>query len=239
MNENYSILAQYYDKFTHKDCDYVRWSQYLYNVAAAHSVRELADIACGTGKMTKLLAERGLKLIGIDQSAEMLAQARTKCKAIFVQQDMRKLQLAHNMDAAICVNDGVNYLTPQELELFFEHIAANIKSGAPFVFDVSSEYKLTQIVGNNVFYWDGENETLLWSNRLNGNSVEMSLTLFTDVGSGTYKRFDERHVQYVHVRSDIEQALASCGFEVVEVTSDYGMPLDDKSERITFYTVKR
>ena len=239
MNENYSILAQYYDKFTHKDCDYVRWSQYLYNLATTHNARELADIACGTGKMTKLLTERGLKLIGIDQSSEMLAQARTKCKAGFVQQDMRKLQLAHRVDAAICVNDGVNYLTQHELELFFERVSANIKSGAPFVFDVSSEYKLTQVVGNNVFYWDGETETLLWSNRVQGNSVEMSLTLFADSGNGLYKRFDERHVQYIHTRSDVEQALNKYGFDVVEVTADYGMPLDDKSQRITFYAVKR
>ena len=239
MNQNYSILAKYYDKFTHKDCDYVRWSQYLYNVANSHNAREIVDIACGTGKMTKLLADRGLKLIGIDQSADMLTEARAKCKVNFVQEDMRKLQLAHSVDMAICVNDGANYLNARDLELFFLRVAANIKIGAPFVFDVSSRYKLAQVVGNNVFYWDDEKETLLWSNNLKNDSIEMNLTLFKDVGSGRYERFDERHVQYLHAQADIESALKRSGFDVVEITSDYGMPLSEPSQRITFYAIRR
>ncbi|MCH5153037.1 MAG: class I SAM-dependent methyltransferase [Clostridiales bacterium] len=239
MNLNYSILAKYYDKFTHKDCDYIRWSQYLYNVAASCNARELVDIACGTGKMTELLCQRGLKLIGIDQSVEMLAEARRKCKANFVEQDMRKLQLAHQADMAICVNDGVNYLPARELELFFQRVAANIKSKAPFVFDVSSEYKLTQVVGNNVFYWDDDKETLLWSNSLKGGSVEMNLTLFADDGSGRYERFDERHVQYIHTQADIVNALLNSGFDVVEVNSDYGLALCDNALRITFFARKK
>ena len=239
MYQNYSILAKYYDKITHKDCDYERWSQYLYSVAYAHNVREVVDIACGTGKMTKCLAERGLKLIGVDQSVDMLNVAREKCKASFVAQDMRKLQLAHLADMAICVNDGVNYLNGNELDLFFQHVASNIKSGAPFVFDVSSCYKLTEVVGCNVFYWDDDKETLLWSNNLHNGSVEMNLTLFADDGNGHYQRFDERHIQYAHTQTVVENALKSCGFDVVEVTSDYGLPLSDKALRITFYAVKK
>ena len=239
MNQNYSILAKYYDKFTHKDCDYVRWSQYLYNAIVQNTVREIADIACGTGKMTSLLAERGLKLTGIDSSVDMLNVARTKCKATFVQQDMTKLQLPHKVDMAICVNDGVNYLKSAQLEPFFKQVAANIKQGAPFVFDVSSEYKLCNVVGNNVFYLDDERETLLWSNSLAGDCVEMYLTLFVDDGSGRYERFDERHIQYIHAQAFVTQALERAGFDLVEITSDYGEKLTEISQRITFYAIKQ
>lgn len=31
--KNYSILAKYYDRFSHNDCDYESWSQYLLNEA--------------------------------------------------------------------------------------------------------------------------------------------------------------------------------------------------------------
>ena len=238
MNE-YSILANYYDKFTHKDCDYVRWSQYLYNIANAYNAREVVELACGTGKMTTLLVERGLKIIGIDHSVDMLNVARAKCKANFVCQDMRRFALPHQSDMAICVNDGVNYLTPRELQPFFCQVAANVKLGAPFVFDVSTSYKLTQVISDNVFYWDDERETLLWSNSLKGQSVEMNLTLFEQDEKGTYRRRDERHVQYVHRQDAIEWALLNAGFEVKEITSDYGMPLTDKSMRLTFYAVRR
>lgn len=238
MNQSYSILAKYYDKFTHKDCDYERWSQYLYDVATSCSAREVVDIACGTGKMTKQLCLSGLRVIGVDQSVDMLTEARAKCKANFIQQDMRKLELAHTVDMAVCVNDGVNYLSDKELQPFFERVAACLKNGAPFVFDVSSEYKLTQVIGNNVFFLDGDQETLLWTNSLKNSCVEMNLTLFALDGSGRYERFDEGHVQHIHTQAAIENALKHAGFTVVDITSDYGLPLTPTSQRITFYATK-
>ena len=239
MQQNYSILAKYYDRFTQNDCDYESWSQYLYSVAKSHGVREVVDVACGTGKMTKLLADKGLSVVGVDQSAEMLTVARTKCRARLVQQDMRKLSLPHAVDMATCVNDGVNYLKPCELTPFFTAVAANLKSGAPFVFDVSSPYKLSQIVGNNVFYWDDDKETLLWNNSQHTDSVEMNLTLFIQNSGGAYDRFDEHHTQFIHSPSEIKQALVNAGFDTVEVSSDYGKPLTDTSLRITFYAKKK
>lgn len=233
----YSIIANYYDKFTQNDCDYTRWSQYLYDIACRSGVREAADLACGTGKMTALLVQKGLQVVGVDASAEMLNVARDKCRATFVLQDMRRLVLPHATDMAVCVNDGVNYLKPAELAPFFRRVAAFLKEGAPFVFDISSQYKLTQKVGDNVFYLDGERETLLWSNKLRIDRVEMKLTLF-ELQSGYYIRSDERHVQYIHPREAVEQALADGGFELVELTSDYGKPLSADSLRQTFYAIK-
>lgn len=238
MNSNYSALAKYYDKFTQNDCDYVSWSQYLYDIAKAHGATEVVDIACGTGKMTKLLAEKGLKLLGVDVSSEMLAQAQSKCRAKFVLQDMKKLALPHPYDMAVCVNDGVNYLKPSELASFFQKVAANLKNGAPFVFDTSSPYKLTKVLGNNVFYWDDEHETLLWSNALKSDSVNMNLTLFMSDGAGKYSRSDETHTQYLHKQQDVEAALNVAGFTLNQVTADYGKPLQSDSLRITYYVSK-
>ena len=234
----YSVLAKYYDEFTDKDCDYTSWSQYLYDVAKLYNCNEIVDIACGTGKMTELLCKRGFALTGADASVDMLNVARTKCRANFVRQDMRRLQLAHPVSMAVCVNDGVNYLKPAELAPFFERVAANITSGAPFVFDVSSPYKLRETLGNNVFYRDYEQETLLWCNTLRDDSVQMELTLFVKDGE-IYRRFDERHVQYIHTRLQIEQALTAARFQIREVSDSYGHALAPHSPRITFYAVKR
>ena len=90
MNKSYSVIANSYDNLTHNDCDYNSWSQYLFAVAKSHNVKSVVDIACGTGKMTQLLAKHGLQLVGVDSSAEMLDVASQKCRAIFVKQDMKK-----------------------------------------------------------------------------------------------------------------------------------------------------
>ncbi len=238
MEKSYSVIANCYDKFSHNDCDYVSWSQYLYVLAKKHNVKKVVDIACGTGKMTVLLAKRGLQTIGVDNSSEMLSVASQKVRGVFVLQDMQKLALPGRCDMAVCVNDGVNYLPPQNLVAFFQRVGQNIKSGAPFVFDISSQYKLTNVVGNNVFYIDDDNQTLLWTNSLKDNSLTMNLTLFDGDGQN-YQRFDESHTQYVYSTQDICQALEQAGFSLVEVTSEYGKPLTDDALRITFYAVKK
>jgi ubiquinone/menaquinone biosynthesis C-methylase UbiE len=42
--------------------------------------REVLEIACGTGRFTLMLAERGAKVVGLDVSRAMLGQARRKAK---------------------------------------------------------------------------------------------------------------------------------------------------------------
>ncbi|MBO5867004.1 MAG: class I SAM-dependent methyltransferase [Clostridia bacterium] len=238
MNKSYSVIANSYDNLTHNDCDYNSWSQYLFAVAKSHNVKSVVDIACGTGKMTQLLAKHGLQLVGVDSSAEMLDVASQKCRAIFVKQDMKKLALPRPVDMAVCVNDGTNYIAPQDLVSYFLAVHANLKSGAPFVFDISSAHKLQNVVGNNVFYVDDEQKTLLWTNSLGKNTVTMNLTLFTKCGA-TYTRSDESHTQYIHTQQCVQDCLREAGFHVVEVTADYGKQLTDDALRITFYAIKK
>ena len=233
MNKSYSVIANSYDNLTHNDCDYNSWSQYLFAVAKAHNVKSVVDIACGTGKMTTLLAKRGLQVVGVDNSAEMLDQASQKCRAIFVEQDMKKLALPRPVDMAVCVNDGTNYVAPQDMVAYFQAVKRNLKKGAPFVFDISSAHKLQNVVGNNVFYVDEQNKTLLWTNTLGPNTVTMNLTLFTKCGPN-YTRSDESHTQYIHTQQFVEQCLADAGFTLVQTTADYGKPLAADSLRITF-----
>jgi SAM-dependent methyltransferase len=74
--------------------------QYLSEVLARHLVagRRALDLACGTGTLALLLANAGWEVVGLDASAEMLAQAKAKAanletpgSATFVLGDMRQL----------------------------------------------------------------------------------------------------------------------------------------------------
>lgn len=233
--KNYSILAKYYDRFSQNDCDYIGWSQYLCQIAKKYDVRSIADIACGTGKMTKLLCEKGFAALGVDSSAEMLSIASQKCRATFVLQDMKKLSLPKRYDMAVAVNDGINYLSPPQLLPFFENLAANLKKGAPLVFDISSPYKFYNILDGNVFFVDDSDATLLWTNAVRDGRAEMDLTLFEARSDGLYTRKDEKHIQYVHTRESIETALAQSGFDLNEVTAEYGKKAEETSLRLTFF----
>jgi len=43
--------------------------------------KDVLEIACGTGRFTVMLAERGANVVGLDISAEMLSEAREKARA--------------------------------------------------------------------------------------------------------------------------------------------------------------
>lgn len=236
--KNYSVLAKYYDRFSHNDCDYESWSQYLFAVALSCNAKSVVDLACGTGKMTKLLAKGGFSLLGVDSSAEMLQEASSNCrKATFVLQDMRKLSLTRKANMITIVNDGVNYLSQQELPQFFATVFNNLTDGGAFVFDVSSPYKLKNVLGNETFFYDCDEATLLWTNKFLGEKVQIDLSLFEKVGQ-LYNRQDERHVQYVHTQEQVSVALQSAGFVLKQVSAEYGKPLQEDSLRITYYAKK-
>lgn len=62
------------------------------------------DAACGTGRHTKYLAERGHQVIGVDASPEMLAQARRELPGVDLRTgDLLVLPLEDgSVDAAVC-----------------------------------------------------------------------------------------------------------------------------------------
>ena len=74
----YSVFAHIYDKMM-DNIPYEEWKDYLlmlmyrYGVSPSASV---AEIGCGTGTMTGLLAEEGFDVMGLDLSSDMLEEAR-------------------------------------------------------------------------------------------------------------------------------------------------------------------
>ena len=102
-----------------RDRGYSAWADYI----EAHFRRRglpgktVLDLACGTGSLTRELAQRGYEMIGVDLSPEMLAEAAEKNQdvdgipPIFLCQSMDKLDLYGTIDACVCCLDSVNYVT--------------------------------------------------------------------------------------------------------------------------------
>jgi ubiquinone/menaquinone biosynthesis C-methylase UbiE len=80
---DYGFLAGCYDQFT-TDVDYPRWADYIekHFTRLRYPIRTVLDLACGTGTLTCLLAERGYEMIGVDLSPDMLAEAAEKAAGI-------------------------------------------------------------------------------------------------------------------------------------------------------------
>ena len=97
---SYDFLAGCYDELTY-DVDYSAWADYVEKHFRRCPLpgKTVLDLACGTGSLTRELAERGYEMIGVDQSPEMLAAAVEKNENVggippmFLCQSMEKLDL--------------------------------------------------------------------------------------------------------------------------------------------------
>ncbi len=236
---SYNCLAKYYQLFTDTDCDYTQWSQYLYTVLQQHNATKGVDLACGTGKMTRLLAKMGANVIGCDSSIDMLAEARSLGKGTYICQDMMQLQLPNKVQFVTIINDGVNYIAHSDIHRLFANIYDNLTDGGVLIFDISSSYKLTNVIGNNVFYRDMDNVTCLWTNSLDNEKVTMDICLFESQDGVRYVRQDEQHVQYIHQHEQIMNSLQCAKFSVQCCDCYSNQQISDKTQRITYIATKR
>ena len=91
--------------------------------------------------------------------------------------------------------------------------------GGLLIFDVNTEYKHRQILGDNAFVYDVEDEGLFcaWRNSCNEDgSVDIALDFFQNEG-GIYHRSSEYVTEILISRRVIEDALEKSGFELVGV----------------------
>ena len=239
MDRSYSALGGKFE-YLNSDCDYEKWSQYLIRTLNGLNAGACgADVGCGNGYFTRALHKSGKDVCGVDISPEMLTKARELAssegvRAEFLLGDITKLKLIKKVDFIVAINDCLNYVPPERLAAAFSRVRANLKKGGAFVFDVSSEYKLKNVLADNLFAEDLDEITYLWFNKFDGEKVVMDITMFTSAGDGLFKRQDERHIQYVHRTEDVKAALASCGFEVLRIEGHMGEELKDDSLRINF-----
>ena len=76
-NGIYTGFAYVYDKFM-DNIPYNDWHSYIYMLLKEYGITNgiVAELACGTGTITSMLAADGYDMIGIDISYDMLGIAR-------------------------------------------------------------------------------------------------------------------------------------------------------------------
>ena len=237
--DSYSTLGDWFE-YLNADCDYLKWSQYLLNkISRAGNFKTGLDLGCGNGYFTRAFNKAGYLVDGVDISPEMLSRARTlsseegvRCE--YILGDVTKLKTLKKVDFCTAVNDCINYVPKDRLKVAFTRIYGAINGGGAFFFDVSSEYKIRHILGENTFCEDGEDISYMWFNFPTSDGVRMELTFFVKGESGLYERREETHCQYAHTEEEIVTALKQAGFARVEVEPD---PVTPK-ERLQFSAFK-
>jgi SAM-dependent methyltransferase len=116
----YTGFAGVYDLFM-DNIPYEEWCEYLTGLLKEYGVEDglVLDLGCGTGKLTRLLADYGYDMIGVDLSEEMLQiavqkEAEEPRGILYLEQDMREFELYGTVHAVVSICDSMNYLMEYE-----------------------------------------------------------------------------------------------------------------------------
>ncbi|MDD4080934.1 MAG: class I SAM-dependent methyltransferase [Eubacteriales bacterium] len=221
----YGDFAAVYDRLM-REVDYPAWAEHYRSLLLARGVPEGARVleaACGTGSLTIPLAQHYQLLPG-DQSPEMLSRAALKAKDAglslpFIGQDMRALSAHGPVGAIVCGCDGVNYLlSPADLRRFLKSAYQVLAPGGAIAFDISSFYKLSQVLGSNTLGLKEEDICYLWQNAWQPRSrrLGMQLSIFTRQPEGLWRLIEETQTQRAWEEEEIVRALGEAGFEDIE-----------------------
>ncbi len=230
MNKAYDSFAGVYDQLM-DDVDYESWAAYYRSLLLNGEKRKPAELgrviecACGTGNLTVRLARMGFRMLGLDNSVQMLREAEKKMRAFgvncpLVAQDMRKLEVPGAAYAVLCTCDGLNYLRePEDVRLFFAAAARVLRPGGLLCLDLSTRYKLEKLIGNSFLGEERPGMAYLWQNSYHSQtqSVRMDITFFVQEDDGRYRRFREEHRLRAYEPEELAEMLHATGFEQIEV----------------------
>ena len=244
---SYSAFAYVYDELM-DNVPYDAWAEYLIGLLKENGVVDglVCELGCGTGQMTRRLAAAGYDMIGIDLSEEMLDVAReqeygayegdfeeeeveedaAEPSILYLQQDMREFELYGTVSAVVSICDSMNYMTSDEdLLSVFRLVNNYLDKDGVFIFDMNTEYKYKELMGDTTIAENREDVSFIWENlydeekRLN----EYCLTLFAkaetededEEGPALYEKYEEVHLQRAYPLAEVKRLLAEAGMTFV------------------------
>ncbi len=262
MQEMYRDFAAVYDTFM-DNTPYEFWGERLdglirkYGVSRperdAEDVMEsernlVVDLGCGTGTLTELMYQKGYDMIGVDRSESMLNAAMEKkdksgSEILYLQQDMRELDLYSTVGTVFSVCDSLNYiLEEEELLTVFSLVENYLFPGGILIFDFNTDYKYREVIGNATIAENREDCSFIWENLydIEEEINEYDLTLFVRETDGRFRRFTETHLQRGYTPEQISSLVEKAGLKILEMTdADTDKELRPESERVLVVAQKR
>ena len=176
--------------------DYKKECDFLENIfkKQGKSIKTILDLGCGTGGHAFILAKRGYKVTGIDQSEDMLKTARSNAKKAGLEIDYRRssiqdLKPDKKFDVVIAMFAVMGYQADNEdLALACKNAKSHLKRGGIFIFDA----------------WNGP-----------AVLIDPPTQVIKDLESG-----DKRIIRYTRPKVDMMANTVDVSFEVLVLKND-------------------
>ena len=242
----YEALAASYDRLTN-DVDYRATVAFYGEILQQEGLhpRTAVDLACGTGSVSILLVEMGLRVTGVDLSEEMLTVAQQKADALenpprFVCQSLERLALPRGVDLAVCALDSLDYITePADCAEAIRRVYRALNPGGIFIFDVNTPEKLRAMDGQ-VFLDEDEDVYCVWRGEFDAerNICSYGMDLFQRRGKLWQRSFEE-HREYAYSIEQLTDYLKAAGFTGIRVYGDRRMEAPQPGEQRVYFKARK
>lgn len=230
--------------------------RYYVDLARANSGPVL-EYGCGNGRITIPLARTGLDVVGLDKSAEMLADLRSRLKleddrvsnlVTLKRGDMRRAKLGQRFPLVFCpFNAFLHLYTRPDVEQFLARVHDHLAPRGQFVFDVSMPEPEELARDPNRAYHtprfrypseDGKSDTMVrYSERFDYDKLRQLLFVameFSPVDGGEPWMTPLAHRQFYP--QELEALLHYNGFEIDVFAGDFmGSPVSTSSSTLLIH----
>ena len=242
----YENLAASYDRLTN-DVNYEATVDFYWEILRREGLtpRTAVDLACGTGSVALLLAQKGLQVVGVDLSEDMLCQANQKAQeqdlqVLFIQQPLQKLHLSRGVDLAVCALDSLDYITdPEDCREAIRRVYKVLNPGGCFIFDVNTPEKLRAMDGQ-VFLDEDDDVYCVWRGEFDEqtNICSYAMDLFQRRGDVWVRSFEE-HCEYAYSAQQLIDYLCQAGFTAIEVYADRRFEAPQEGEQRIYMKARK
>ena len=241
----YSLTALLYDRmigrfaFDHWRENFERLSKrYLFDVTSC------ADVACGTGLVSRYLARRGAEVTAVDISPHMLeaAFAATRdLRVTLIRQDMSYLYLPRRVKLLICATDSLNYVLREAgVRRALRSFYFNLIPGGYALFDMNTAWQLRE--GSDIGPWEFEvdGEPMRWMSEWDEANKTATLRLvFLETRGENGRPLSEVHKERAYPAHWVGEELVRAGFENVAILDAAGLgKAGERTRRVQFVARK-
>ena len=242
----YHELAKSYDRLT-SDVDYRATVDFYLQILEREGLkpRTAVDLACGTGSVAVILAEKGMDVVAVDMSEEMLTVAQQKAQELevqprFVCQPLQELRLPRGVDMAVCALDSLDYITdPDDCREAVRRVYKSLNPGGIFIFDVNTPEKLRAMDGQ-VFLDEDDDVYCVWRGEFDEetNICSYGMDLFQRQGEVWHRSFEE-HREYAYCAEQLMGYLKAAGFTSIEVYADRLFEAPREGEQRIYFKARK
>lgn len=149
-----AFRKQYLDLYHHRNQEAAQdEAEFAARVLGLPDGARVLDVACGAGRHARVLQAIGQRVIGVDLSRDLLAEARD---VACVRGDMRRLPFRGAFDAATSFFTSFGYFDDAGNRATMESVAAAIRPGGAFFLDFFNATTVAaQLVPESVEERDG------------------------------------------------------------------------------------